>query len=200
MLSAGVHRWLQVLLSSLTSIALLLSWLHVLAKQVHGLCTCCAMTLHVVEPISAHTGAWCHPAWMLELWLVSSGNSFGHESQCQETGHGFSITPALSPPLQAHVLGSTVLQPVCDSWFVGHVLGTSFLLCGCPDQNNAAAASLTPLPARGCRVLLLRGILTPWALINEVLFPALYESPLDLVLINYSTAQSAHLELGSPLF
>lgn len=93
-----------------------------------------------------------------------------------------------------------MLQPVSDSWFAGHVSGISFLLCGCPDQESAAATALTPLPAWGWRVLLLHGILTPWALINEVLFPALYESLLDLVLINYSTAQSAHFELGSPLF
>lgn len=64
------------LLCSLTSIALLLSWLHVLVKQVHSVCTRCAMMLHVVEPIPARTGACCHPAWMLELWLVSSGDSF----------------------------------------------------------------------------------------------------------------------------
>lgn len=68
-----------------------------------------------------------------------------------------------------------------------------------PDPEGMLQPQLS-LPACVWRSLLLFGTLTPWALINEALFPTLYESPLGLVLINYSTAPSAHLELGSLLF
>lgn len=70
----------------------------------------------------------------------------------------------------------------------------------CMPQPQLSLWRTILLPACVWWVLFLFGILTPWALIDEVLFPALYESPLDLVLINYSTAPSAHLELGSLLF
>lgn len=64
---------------------------------------------------------------------------------------------------------------------------------------KALALEDPPLPAGAWQVLLLFGIVTPWAVINEMLFPALYESLLDLGFINYSTAPSAHSELGSLL-